>query len=236
MHRMSDSDPQGSPRQISGRYSWVALVLSAIAGSVDGIGYLLLAKIFTSHMSGNTVAMTIYVASRNWHEAWRHFAPILIFFLGILAGLAVVDSMTRVKFSRAFSVIAGLEVVLLAAFCALARPPHQWMVVWPAAAMGLQNAMLRRVGHHSVRTTFITGMLTNTAQGIVEAVAAAFDRSSELRKKLADAAFYGAILLCFAAGGISGAFLDGRYGSNALLLPIFALCVLIFFDAGISRI
>lgn len=83
--------------------------------------------------------------------------------------------------------------------------------------MGVQNAMLRRVGHHSVRTTFITGMLTNTAQALVE-------------RKFADFAFYGGIWLCFAIGGIVAAFIELRYGTIALLLPLSGLAVLIVRD------
>ncbi|HVA33334.1 MAG TPA: YoaK family protein, partial [Candidatus Baltobacteraceae bacterium] len=82
---MSNQTAASEQRLLPPHRWWVALTLAAIAGGVDGIGYLLLAHIFTSHMSGNTVAMTMYVASRKWSEAWRHIAPIVIFFLGIVA-------------------------------------------------------------------------------------------------------------------------------------------------------
>lgn len=206
-----------SQRKLSNRYSWIALALAAIAGAVDGIGYLLLYHVFTSHMSGNTVAMMIQVASGNWREAWRHVEPIVVFFLGILAGIVLTDVLTARRVSRMFAIVVSLEFVLLVVFLLIAHPPQQWMVVWPASAMGVQNAMLRRVGHHSVRTTFITGMLTNTAQALVE-------------RKFADFAFYGGIWLCFAIGGIVAAFIELRYGTIALLLPLSGLAVLIVHD------
>lgn len=208
----------------------MALALAAIAGAVDGIGYLLLYHIFTSHMSGNTVAMMLHVASGNWHESWRHLEPVIVFFLGIVAGLALTDILADLRVARMFSIVAGFELLLLVVFLLLAHPPKQWMVVWPACAMGVQNAMLRRVGHHKVRTTFITGMLTNTAQGLVDGFRALFSGSGKARENFSDFAFYGGIWLCFACGGIFAAFLALKHGTQALLLPIGALAILVAYD------
>lgn len=221
---------QHSERQLSQRYSWIALALAIVAGSTDGIGYLLLAHIFTSHMSGNTVAQTLYVASGHWREAWRHFEPIVVFFLGIIAGLAVTDILTWAKMARMFTVVAAMETALLLVFLFFAHPVHQWMVVFPAGAMGIQNAMLRRVGHHRVRTTFVTGMLTNAAQGLVDAVGARLSKAADAGEKLRDFYFYGGIWLLFALGGIAGALIELHFGPAALWLPVAVLLVLIGCD------
>lgn len=210
--------------------TWLALALAAIAGAVDGIGYLLLYHVFTSHMSGNTVTMMIYVASGNWREAWRHIEPIVIFFAGIVAGIALTDMLVQLRVARIFAILTGLEFVLLVVFFALAHPPRQWMVVWPASAMGVQNAMLRRIGHHRVRTTFVTGMLTNTALGLVETVQSLAAHADDARKKFADFLLYGGIWLCFACGGIVAAIVAVRYGTIALLLPLSGLAALIVYD------
>lgn len=208
----------------------MALALAAIAGAVDGIGYLLLYRIFTSHMSGNTVAMMLHVARGDWHQTWRHLEPIIVFFIGICIGIALTDLLITLRVARMFAVVAGFELLLLIIFLLLAHPAHQWMVVWPACAMGVQNAMLRRVGQHKVRTTFVTGMLTNTAQGLVEAIHALAARSGKAREKFGDFAFYGGIWLCFASGGIFAAFLALSHGSTALLLPICGLAILVAYD------
>ena len=221
---------QHSQRQLSDRYSWLALAMAAIAGAVDGTGYLVLYHIFTSHMRGNTVAMMIYVAGWDWHESWRHIEPIVIFFFGICAGIALTDLLVARRVARMFAILAGLEFVLLVVFVVLAHPAQQWMVVWPASAMGVQNAMLRRVGHYKVRTTFVTGMLTNTAQGFVETVQALFRRSGDAREKFSDFTFYGGIWLCFACGGIMAALIAIRHGAWALLLPLSGLAALIAYD------
>lgn len=227
---MSERRRGQSQRRLSKAYTWVAFVLAAIAGAVDGIGYIILYHVFTSHMSGNTVALTLHVASGNWGEAWRHFEPIIAFFIGVLVGLAATDALARTKLTRMFSAIAAGEILLLIAFYLVAHPAEQWMVVLPAGAMGIQNAMLRRVGHHSVRTTYMTGMLTNCAQGLVEAFAAVFTKKDDAAQKVGDFFFYGGIWFAFAAGGSIGAFILIGHGPVALFAPIGGLAALIAYD------
>lgn len=210
------------------RKPWIALALAAIAGAVDCIGYLVLARVFTSHMSGNTVAVTVALATGQWHEAWRHFEPIVAFFGGALLGMAAADALLRLKVSRVFSIIAGLEVAFLVVFVVLAHPAQQWMTLWPAAAMGIQNALLRRAGDHSVRTTFITGMLATTAHHLVCALEALANRDAEFGKEFHDFLYYAGIPALFAAGGLCGALLDLRVGVVAVLLPASALALLAF--------
>ncbi len=214
---MPQQSPQHSERQLSRHYAWIALALAFVAGAVDGIGYLVLNHVFTSHMSGNTVAMTIYVASGRWREWWRHFEPIVVFFGGIAIGFTLTDIMVHLKTTRMFSIVAGCEAALLLAFFFLARPAHQWMVLFPAGAMGIQNAMLRRVGKHRVRTTFVTGMLTNTAQGAIDAIRSLLTRDGKAAANFSDFLFYGGIWLAFAVGGIAGVLLGAasRTGLHA---------------------
>ena len=220
-----------SKRRLLERYSWVAVALAAIAGSVDAIGYLLLAKIFTSHMSGNTVAMAMPLATRNWAEGWRHLEPLVAFFLGVTLGFVAVDLLAQAKASRLFAMIACAETTLLIAFLLVSHPAPQWAVVFPAAALGAQNALLRRVGHRSIRTTFITGMLTDCARGLVETIrcAIAHDRAGT-KEHLREFTLHGGIWFSFAVGSVAGAGLAITYAARALLLPIIALLALSALD------
>lgn len=227
---MGERDREQSQRRLNETYTWIAFALAAIAGAVDGIGYIILAHIFTSHMSGNTVALMLHVASGNWREAWRHFEPIVAFFLGVLLGLGTTDALLQTKLRRMFAAIASTEVALLIAFFLVAHPAEQWMVVLPAGAMGIQNAMLRRVGHRSIRTTYMTGMLTNCAQGLVEAVVAKINRDDGASEKFKDFLLYGGIWLAFAGGGIFGALIQLWHGSVSLFLPIGGLAALVLYD------
>lgn len=223
-------EPENDERALSRAYSWVPLALAGIAGAVDGIGYVVVFNVFTSHMSGNTVRMAVELGRGDWAGSWKHFEPIVAFFIAVCIGLAIADTLAARNINRLFSTVALLECVLLAAFFAVARPAQQWMVILPAGAMGLQNAMLRRVGNHRVRTTFVTGMLTNTAQGLVDSIQAVLRRSGEARGKFTDFGFYGAIWLSFAAGGVIGVALLYRFHVSALWAPIAGLLALAALD------
>ncbi len=48
---------------------WPAVLLAWVAGFVDSLGYLALAKVFTAHMSGNSAAVGAELGAGNWHEA-----------------------------------------------------------------------------------------------------------------------------------------------------------------------
>jgi uncharacterized membrane protein YoaK (UPF0700 family) len=184
---------------------------------VDAIGFLLLAHVFTSHMSGNTVKLTVAVASGNWQEVAWYGCAIGAFVAGAIVGLLALEAAAVREVARTFGLVASIELVLLLAFAGLARPPQEWMLSLPAAAMGVQNALLRRVGRRGVRTTVVTGMLVHFAHALV------------LRSRKG-VALYGLIWISFAAGGIAGAYLDYGYGPVALLLPIAGLFALICVD------
>jgi uncharacterized membrane protein YoaK (UPF0700 family) len=81
-----------------------------------------------------------------------------------------------------------------------------------------------------VRTTIVTGMMTNTAQGVVETVHALATRSDDAREKFGDVLFYGGIWLCFACGGIAAGVIALGHGTEALLLPLSGLALLIGYD------
>src|SRR5262249_38393191 len=73
------------------------------------------------------------------------------------------------------------------------------LVALPAFAMGLQNAALRRVGGRIVRTTYVTGMLTDLAEaGVV---------------------LGGGIWLAFVTGAITGGYVQKGGGLWLFLLP-----------------
>ncbi len=168
-------------------------------------------------MSGNSVKLAVDIAGGNWKECLIYAAAIAAFVIGVIGGLLAIEAVAARHVKRTFGAVAAIELVLLLAFLALARSPTEWMLGLPAAAMGVQNALLRRVGHRGVRTTVITGMLAQFARSVV-------------LKSRDGTLLYGLIWVSFVSGGAAGAFLDYRYGPVALLLPIVGLAALICFD------
>src|SRR3977135_2578496 len=68
----------------------LACALSALAGYVDGIGFLHLGGLFVSFMSGNSTRMGVNLAEGNWPKAAEALGLIALFVTGAAAGSLIV--------------------------------------------------------------------------------------------------------------------------------------------------
>jgi uncharacterized membrane protein YoaK (UPF0700 family) len=68
----------------------LACALSALAGYVDGIGFLHLGGLFVSFMSGNSTRMGVSLADGQWRSALDAFLLIALFVAGAAAGSLIV--------------------------------------------------------------------------------------------------------------------------------------------------
>src|SRR5947207_12397844 len=68
----------------------LACALSALAGYVDGIGFLHLGGLFVSFMSGNSTRMGVSLAEADWLKAAEAFGLIALFVMGAAVGSLIV--------------------------------------------------------------------------------------------------------------------------------------------------
>ncbi|MGH7716709.1 MAG: YoaK family protein, partial [Vulcanimicrobiaceae bacterium] len=154
-----------------------------------------------------------------------HALPIPFFILGVAVGVVVGTLEERAGLDVRFGPTLVLEALVLGAFVLLARGMHEksgayfaLTVAMPVLAMGLQNATLRRIGSQGVRTTFITGMLTDFAEHLTKALL----RTGPIEPAL----LTGSIWLVYLAGAAAGGFLHLRIGVVSTLLPIAVLLII----------
>src|SRR5437588_315814 len=128
----------GEGPDMVGRRAWpaghkagVALLLALVGGFVDGLGYLVLLRMFTSHMSGNTIAAGVLAGTGAWGEAFHRFFPIPLFVLGVLGGAWVNEALARRGIRSTFAAAFALEALLLAAFLVAGRRVYQDGVLRP---------------------------------------------------------------------------------------------------------
>lgn len=227
----------------------MAVLLAWVAGIVDAIGYLTLFRLFTAHMSGNSVEMGLRLGQGEWGEALRRAVPIPLFVCGVALGAALSEAAARRGVRSTFALVLGLEAALLLAFMLYASgllrggsipTTADWTYYLPVAllvvAMGLQTATLQRVGGRTVRTTYVTGMLTNLAQ---ESVAYLFWRhdhrhgqagAESKNASLQRVALLAAIWCTYALGAILGGFAELHWALRSLLFPLCALVAVIVLD------
>ena len=145
---------------------WMAVLLAALAGYVDSIGFLQLGGLFVSFMSGNTTRMAAGLAQGDWRLAGVAGLILLLFVTGAMLGALVASGAGPHTRARVLAVEAAL--LLAAALAAgLGRPVVA--VTCMVVAMGLENAVFLRNGQGGVGLTFgaILGALSFSIGGLV---------------------------------------------------------------------
>jgi uncharacterized membrane protein YoaK (UPF0700 family) len=146
----------------------LACALSALAGYVDGIGYIHLGGLFVSFMSGNSTRLGVSLARANWSGAAEALGLIGLFVAGAAAGSLIV--LGRSAYCQAWVLLT--EALLLAAAGLSHHIGHSNLAVAAIVlAMGLENAVFQIDGGGGLGLTYVTGALVKVGQLFAAALA-----------------------------------------------------------------
>lgn len=220
----------------------VAGYLAAIAGFVNSAGFIVIGS-FTSHVTGNVGRLADDVALGRPHAA--AFAAILIssFFAGAFVASMALESRLIERRAVVYALLLSGEAALLVAFTLVyaAVSPTAPRVKDAAAAMlclamGMQNSLVTRLSGAIVRTTHLTGVVTDlgiesarwfrywrsaiaAARG-VRLTLAAHPAERPHRPKFA---LLATIFGSFVGGAAGGALVVEQVGADAMWIPAAAL-------------
>ncbi len=192
----------------------LACALSALAGYVDGIGFLHLGGLFVSFMSGNSTRMGVSIADGQFLAAAEAFGLIVLFVLGAAAGSLIVLGRSR----RAQSWLLLAEGALLAVAGGCHRQGLDNLAVAAIVmAMGLENAVFQIGGGAGLGLTYVTGALVKVGQLVAAALTggAAFGWVPNLL-----------LWAALVAGGVCGALVYRGIGLDAIWLAALAAMTL----------
>jgi len=139
----------------------LACALSALAGYVDGIGFLHLGGLFVSFMSGNSTRMGVSLAAGQWLIAAQAFGLIALFVVGAAAGSLIVLGR---GVNRQPRVLLAEALLLAVAALAYAFGFPNAAVGAIVTAMGLENAVFQIRGGAGLGLTYVTGALVKVGQ------------------------------------------------------------------------
>lgn len=148
----------------------LAISLSWIAGYTNALTVLTCGQV-TSHLTGTISQLGVEVAQVHWRQAGYLSSLVAMFLAGAFAS-GVLTEFGRVRrFQSIYVLPMVVEALLLALFAllidwqavgVLSEAKAHVVLTWlPAFAMGLQNATITRISGGVVRTTHVTGVLTD---------------------------------------------------------------------------
>jgi uncharacterized membrane protein YoaK (UPF0700 family) len=151
----------------SGRDIALACALCALAGYVDGIGYLHLGGLFVSFMSGNSTRMAVSLAQGKFQSAAEAFGLIALFVVGAAAGSLIMLGRSR---TAQWRVLLAETLMLVAAGLFHGFDRDDFAIATIVLAMGLENTVFQIEGGSGLGLTYITGALVKAGQLIAAAL------------------------------------------------------------------
>lgn len=197
---------------------WIgAGLLACVAGAVNAVALLGLDHEAVSHVTGSTAQLGLGLAGAVSAPVGRLACLVAAFAAGAVLSGVLIPSSTLV-FGRIYGVALLVEASLLALAVPLLQRGSFGGELLAAAACGLQNAMATTYSGAVVRTTHVTGVVTDLGLSVGHALrGGGFDRRR--------ITLHGTILLGFLAGASLGGLGFVRWQYSTLWAPA-AVCAL----------
>jgi uncharacterized membrane protein YoaK (UPF0700 family) len=214
----------------------LGLALAGIAGAANAGGFLAIGQ-YTSHMSGMVSSLADSLALGNLAFVLSAASSIFAFLAGAASSAILINWGRRRGTQSVYAMPLVLEGLLLLCFGVLGANLEQHRLLFVPATvtllcyvMGLQNAMITKISKAEIRTTHVTGLVTDL--GIEIGKGLYWNRgvpSTEAAYVGADMRRLGllaSLLGMFLAGGLEGAIAFKQVGFIATLPLAASLLVL----------
>lgn len=147
----------------------ILLALTLFSGLVDAVCYLGLGRVFTANMTGNIVVLGFAAAGAPGFSVTASLTSLAVFLVGAIAGGRLAAQVA--SRSRMLVAAIALEAVFVGAAAAVASTAITVATGWGryttiallAFAMGIRNAVIRRLSIPDMTTTVLTMTLTGLA-------------------------------------------------------------------------
>jgi len=208
-------------------------VLAFVAGAANAGGFLAVGQ-YTSHMTGILSSVADNLVLGQVLLALGGAGALLAFLLGAMCTAWLVNWGLRRRLGSAFGLPLLLEAVLLLLFGLFGAAMNltttvflPLTVVLLCFIMGLQNAVITKISRAVIRTTHVTGLLTDL--GIELGKLLYLNRSTDQAPVLANRQrlrIHAQLVLAFFVGGLAGA-LGFKHAGYISTLPLAVLLLLL---------
>lgn len=215
-------------------------LLAFIAGAINAGGFIAIGK-YTSHMTGIISAVADDIALGVFGAAGIGVLLFVAFTAGAGCSAILINWGRRNYRARQYAYPLFVEAVLLLGFGAagLLQPALFVAVAAPLLCfiMGLQNATITKISGARVRTTHVTGMVTDIGIELGKLVYVGRDHGPGRPRVVANLArlsIHGRMVAMFFLGGIVGAIGFGHLGFG-FSAPLAALLIGVVSPVILSR-
>lgn len=212
----------------------LAAILAGVAGAVNAAGFVAVGY-YSANMTGNVSFLSEYLVTGDFALAGMFALIVVAFIAGAFASGMMINAGRRRRIRAIYAMSVIVEGILLLALGAggLLVPAFgrsAALILGMSFAMGLQNAAATRISNARVRTTHVSGMVTDIGlelSAIVDAVRGKLPRE-ELTGNAAKLALHSATIIAFLIGGVLGVLFYTSVGGAMLIgagLLLVAVCV-----------
>jgi uncharacterized membrane protein YoaK (UPF0700 family) len=215
------------PARTTRSNSILAGYLAFVAGFVNAAG-LLLVGAFTSHVTGSIGRLSISLTRGDPAAATDAGLLVIVFLFGAVTASLLVEANVVRRTSSAYGVALLAQALVLAAFV------HDGAVGLLSFSMGMQNSLVTRLSGSVVRTTHLTGVVTDLGielarwlrwswKALRRGDQPATGRNPATRPAPARSVMLVTIVVTFAVGGVSGTLAALAWGRRSIGLPAAAI-------------
>lgn len=209
----------------------LAWSLAGVAGCVNAAGFYA-AGLYSSHMTGTLSTLADHLALGDGGAALVGVGVVACFIAGAISSTVLINRGQRRGAASVYVLSILLEALLLAGLGAVDLwLPQGWrgptLIFGLSFLMGLQNATVTRISDARVRTTHVTGMITDIGIELGHLIDIARHGGGDGGAGRADTAklkLHVPTVLFFLLGGVLGVL--GYRWMGPLLLPLVALVLL----------
>jgi uncharacterized membrane protein YoaK (UPF0700 family) len=236
----------GSQRSADGNRH-LGVLLCFVAGAINAGGFLAVRQ-YTSHLTGIVSAMADGLALGAYGLVLPGLGALLSFVAGAACSAIMVNYARRRKMHGEYALPLLLEALLLLGFgvlgarlAGIAGLFVPLTVMMLCFIMGLQNALITKVSKAEIRTTHITGIVTDIGIEVGKLLywnGAPQPGRHEVRANHERLRLLVALVFAFFAGGVSGALGFQAIGYSAtvpLALLLVALAIVPAMDDLVAR-
>lgn len=194
----------------------VGLILTAVAGFVDAVGFIALGGFFASFMSGASISLGLSATEQQWLALYHAAVLIAVFVAAATISIVIAGAAQP----WAIPATMALEAACLSAavLMTVGGYPTSDAIIPVVAAMGVQNTALQPINGIRLGVTFMTGTLVSFSQALGESLVG--------RERPWMWAPHALVWFLFVAGAAAGAAMHRKYGFSAIVAPMLIVCTL----------